>query len=181
MLSESYKGNQTRNSSSVRTFYVPSLRTWPNIPNIIGLPGPEKTDAACFHSSGWLLPELLNSIIKMKATFCFCSPMAAPFLFLRPRDQDYYDRSYRHLTSFFRRAYSPLSLHTLLLIASSFVLLCRCRYRGTFFILSGLSITTNLVISLTRRRRAKSQDAGSSDELDFERVGHLFLLNEEAR
>lgn len=105
--------------------------------------------------------------------------MAAPFLFLRPRDQDYSDRSYRHLTSFFRRAYSPLSLHTLLLIASRSVLLCR--YRGTFFILSGLSITTNLVISLTRRRRAKSQDAGSSDELDFERVGHLCLLNEQAR
>lgn len=161
--------------ASLPPFYVPSLRTWPNL---IGLPCPENTDAAWFHSVGWLLPELLHSIIKIKATFCFCSPMAAPFLFLRPRDQDYSDRSYRHLTSFFRRAYSPLSLHTLLLIASRSVLLCR--YRGTFFILSGLSITTNLVISLPRRRRAKSQDAGSSDELDFERVGHLCLLNEQA-
>ena len=164
--------------ASLPPFYVPSLRTWPNL---IGLPCPENTDAAWFHSVGWLLPELLHSIIKIKATFCFCSPMAAPFLFLRPRDQDYSDRSYRHLTSFFRRAYSPLSLYTLLLIASRSVLLCKCRYRCTFFILYGLSITTNLVIPLIRRRRAKSQDAGSSDELDFERVGHLCLLNEQAR
>lgn len=100
---------------TISSYVRNGLRTGPRL---IGLPCPENTDAAWFHSVGWLLPELLHSIIKIKATFCFCSPMAAPFLFLHPRDQDYSDRSYRHLTSFFRRAYSPLSLHTLLLIAS---------------------------------------------------------------
>nr|KUM48324.1 hypothetical protein ABT39_MTgene5324 [Picea glauca] len=39
------------------------LRTWPNL---IGLEGPENTDAAWFHSVGWLLPELLHSIIKIR-------------------------------------------------------------------------------------------------------------------
>lgn len=119
--------------TQILSFLLPTLVGMRTRPNLIGLPCPENTDAAWFHSVGWLLPELLHSIIKIKATFCFCSPMAAPFLFLRPRDQDYSDRSYRHLTSFFRQAYSPLSLHTLLLIASRSVLLCRCRYRGTFF------------------------------------------------
>lgn len=54
--------------ASLHPFDVPCILPWPNL---IG--GPENTDAAWFHS---LVPELLNSIIKIKATFFFCSPMA---------------------------------------------------------------------------------------------------------
>lgn len=40
-----------------------------------------KSATAWFHSVGWLLPELLHSIRKIKVTLSFCSPMAALFLF----------------------------------------------------------------------------------------------------